>query len=78
MKVQECVRRDGAMGYRNGKFSGVSVAMVVWVMWCACLRAGGKQDCAEKRMYISEPQIVMQYSRIPRFQLFCCQVRNGN
>lgn len=72
------VTGDGAMGYRNGKFSGVSVAMVVWVMWCACLRAGGKQDCAEKRMYISEPQIVMQYSRIPRFQLFCCQVRNGN
>lgn len=72
------VTGDWARGYRNGKFSGVLVAMVVWVMWCACLRAGRKQDCSEKRMYISEPQIVMQYSRSPRFQLFCCQVRSGN
>lgn len=41
------VTRDGATGYRNGKYACVAVAMVVR---CACLRLGGKQDCPEKRM----------------------------
>lgn len=40
--------RDGAMRCKTGKLV-IVVAMVVWLMWCACLRVGGEHDCPEQR-----------------------------
>lgn len=76
--------RDGAMGDRNGKSDcscrhGGMVDVVVHVS------EGGREqrDCPAKEdvdlvTMFSGPQIVMQYFRILKFQLFCCRVRNGN
>lgn len=46
---EEFLTRNGAMGCKTGKLVIIVVAMVVWLMWCACLRVRGEHDCPEKR-----------------------------